>query len=210
MLLAVRLDRGVVPVPHPSEDARQGVVAFMASVLEDIFLRPAERHLTGPSLRVTDRIDHFIRVVDLQVGNALEPLNHLALLGQRNAELSLQSVRIARLDNERVALPPTNRVSIPLLDIVRQPFMGLAWLLDTNDADIVIHLHIEHDVVGRLHNLDVVVVHDIGEDCQVKGMGFCWAFESSELVTPPPCARQIPSVLAGRASRGGLTGAVGC
>ncbi len=52
--------------------------------------------------------------------------------------------------------------------------------------------------------------YGVWENCQINSMKFCWAFDTPSAVTPPPCSRQIPSVLAARATRHGSTDAAAC
>ena len=73
---------------------------------------------------------------------------------------TLRRVEVGGLDDQRVALPPADRVAPPRPHAGRQP---LAILADADDARVVHHLGHDHHVIARLHDRVVVVVEVVGQ-----------------------------------------------
>ena len=78
----------------------------------------------------------------------------LQVLG-RAAELLLRR-EVGGLDDQRVAFPAADRIAHPRPDVLRQVLAA-----DADDARVVDHLHQDHHVIRRLHDLEVVVVEVI-------------------------------------------------
>ena len=97
------------------------------------------------------------------------------------------------------------------LDYVNQanmPWKGMAPVEDT--ALFVTDLGGPGIPVVYLNGSYADQSHWKKESCQINSMQFSRAFDASSDLKPPPCSRQIPSVRAGRASRGGSADAAGC
>ena len=92
-------------------------------------------------------------MVDERIGvEALETFDELHV-GAGSSEGRLLR-EICRLDDQPIAFPMPNRISIPRADIRGQ----MRTPIKRNDADFVTHLDPQPDVVLALNNLRIVVV----------------------------------------------------
>src|SRR2546430_10917204 len=64
------------------------------------------------------------------------------------------AAEVRRVHNQRIALPPTNRVAQPQMDVLGQ----VRTVLELNHSRVVPHLHVDSYGSWRLHDLIVVVV----------------------------------------------------
>ena len=97
--------------------------------------------------------------------------------GHRRVEAGHLVGEVRRLDHQGVAVPVAARVAHPLADAGRQ----VAAAVERHDARVVHHLVQDHDVVGRLEDLQVLVV--AGRDDRRTG------------VEPEQAALREPAVL---------------
>src|SRR5262245_43502810 len=119
-LFAFGLNRRVLASCICTQNSRHGVIAFVTGVFEHMLLGTAEGNLSGPGLRVEDRIIHLEGVVDHVIRNAPESLGHLALVGNREGSHPLMAyAEITRDDDQRVTFPVADRVAEPCLEPLR-------------------------------------------------------------------------------------------
>jgi hypothetical protein len=105
-----------------------------------------------PPCRVFDRE----LIEEPVLGDPLELLGHLQVFPGSGILLALWKVR--RFNDQRVALEPADRVAE-----IGSHIVGAVLGVQPDDPRIVHHLNDDHDVVGRLNELVVVVVEAIGE-----------------------------------------------
>ena len=111
-----------------------------------------------PRPLVAGRVGDREAVVDAVGRDAREPLDDAGVRarGMHQVPHALIALRgqVGRLDDQRLALPVGARVAQPLAD----PRSQMPAAVQRDDPRVVDHLHQDHDVVGRLQNLIVVVV----------------------------------------------------
>ena len=128
----------------------------MARVPGNEVVDAIEGNLAAPGTRERRRIVDG-ELVENRVGaHAGEAFDHLQALGR--AAKSLERMKVRRLDDERIAFPPSDRIAHPGAEVWRETFTP-----DPDDPDIVHHLDEDHDVIPRLHDLIVVVVEVVGQ-----------------------------------------------
>ena len=138
----------------------------MARVLEERLVDPAQGQLARPGTRPPRRVLDRELVADRVGVDPREPLDDAEALGaapvggadadhvvaERRPLLAAGDA--AGLDDEGVALPAAAHLAQPLRDAP----VGARPAVEGDDAGVVDHLDLDHDVVGRLQDQVVVVV----------------------------------------------------
>src|SRR5512134_2537587 len=121
MRLVLLVLRGAVLVAHVLQMLEVGVV-FVARHLEQLVRFAVHRHLDRPRASVRDRIgdggpiDHRVGVDRRErLDDRLHVTDDVADLVEPGL-----AVEVAALDDERVALPTTRRITLPQADVIRQ------------------------------------------------------------------------------------------
>src|SRR2546425_4194140 len=108
--------------------------------------------LHGPGLGISRRIIDC-ELVDERVGvETPETFDEPHVRAGSSEGRLIREIR--RLDDQPVAVPMTNRVSIPQAD----GLWKMRTSVDGNDADFMTHLDPKRDVVCALNNLSIVVI----------------------------------------------------
>ena len=126
----------------------------MTGVLVDLVLRLLHEQHGRPGLRVSLGIvdGHF---VPERIGvAACESLGQTPARAQSGPPVGGVSAEIGGFNDQRVTFPTAARVTKPLTNIARE----MRTVADRNHSGIVPHLHVDRDVLGRLHDLVIVVV----------------------------------------------------
>ena len=136
----------------------QRVVAFVTGVFVDVISGAAQGDFALPWLRVRGRVLNRELIQDLVRADARKAFGHLTRRRQVEALLDsvvrpLPRIEVGGFDDERVAFPTADRVAHPGRDVV-----GQVLALEADHSRVVDHLDEDHDVIGRLHDLVVVVV----------------------------------------------------
>src|SRR5579864_8885578 len=92
-------------------------VALVAGPLVNRALSPCHRNLSGPRFGPGRRIFGSELVNHRIVGGSREAFHQMQLLAGSSESASISE--IGRVDNKRIALPMANRVSLPLVDVLR-------------------------------------------------------------------------------------------
>ena len=141
---------GAIRLPAALQDAEKAHIALVAGIFVEAGAG-IEGHLPLPRLRIVGRVIHFEFVENLLVVVAREALGDLAC--GRDLDGRTAARHVHRLDDQRVAVPPADRIAHPRRERLR-PMLGV----ERNDARVVDHLGFDHHMVRRLHDPKIVVV----------------------------------------------------
>ena len=126
-------------------------VPLMTRILVDAGLHLCQTDHRCPWFGPRRRVEDGDFVVDGARGDTCEAFNEMQVVG-RSEKVALGG-EVRRIDDQGVSVPSAPRVPAPLRDALaemRTPIQG-------NDTSVVERLHHEHNVSGRLQNLEVTI-----------------------------------------------------
>src|SRR5262249_41090985 len=136
----------------PGQRAHHAVVAFVTGIFEYRSRTLCKRDLDGPRLRECLRVINSKLIQQCGLVQPFKPLGKFHVLA-RTTEWRLVG-EIRRLDHERVSLPVSAGIPLPLTNSLRK----VRPRLERYEPNFVAHLDIESNISWTLHNLSVVVV----------------------------------------------------
>src|SRR6266849_5935367 len=137
--------------PRPAEDAFHAAgVAFVTRVLEERTFRLRHGNRCAPGLRPRRRVIGRELVLDRVVAGTGEALDQMKMLAGASEVCLVR--KVDGIDDQRIARPVAARVAHP------PPDGSMRTPVHRDDARVMNHLVENHDVVGELDELDVVVV----------------------------------------------------